>query len=114
MPNESSPHGAVTTTRHGLEARTLRGLTMMELAGKVGTSLSVIDALEHGRTKPSIDTASRVAEVLDLFIEQIAWLEPVAVPPSKRDRYARAQHEKQQAAENAATQPRQRKSGKLS
>lgn len=78
-------------SRHGLERRplrdwrTLRDLTIMQLAVQAGVSVATVQALEHGRTRPSIETAEKLASALNVFIEQIEWLEvsPVNQPPSK-------------------------------
>lgn len=69
-------------TRHGQERKTLRdwretrGMTMQQLAQVAKLSLSALDSLEHGRTQPSVEVAGRLAEVLDVYMEQIIWLKP--------------------------------------
>jgi transcriptional regulator with XRE-family HTH domain len=69
-------------TRHGQERKTLRdwrdarGMTMQQLAQAARLSLSALDNLEHGRTQPSVEVAGRLAEVLDVYMEQIIWLKP--------------------------------------
>jgi len=78
-------------SRHGLERRPLRDwrtrrdLTIMQLAVQAGVSIATVQALEHGRTRPTIETAEKLANALNVFIEQIDWLEvtPVNQPPSK-------------------------------
>jgi transcriptional regulator with XRE-family HTH domain len=79
-------------SRHGLERhslpewRSLKQLTIMQLAQQAGLSLATVQALEHGRTRPTIETAEQLANALDVFIEQIEWKEvlPLNRPLSKK------------------------------
>ena len=42
------------------------GITQKELAEKIGISQSFLCDIEMGRSKPSIDTALKIAEALDI------------------------------------------------
>lgn len=48
------------------EKREQLGISQKELAEKVGISQSFLCDIEQGRSKPSIDTALKIAEVLDI------------------------------------------------
>ncbi len=106
----------VSESRHGLERRplrgwrTLRGRTMFQLAVASGVSVSTIDSLEHARTEPSAKTATALAEALELYEEQLDWLEPVAKPPSKQyaRKYAAERAAEPVAAPTTTPQPKRR------
>jgi DNA-binding XRE family transcriptional regulator len=51
--------------------RMLRGLTLAELAQRVGTHQSSISRLERGESDPSLSFLRRVAEALDASVEVI-------------------------------------------
>ena len=51
--------------RQLIEARTKRGMSQSELAGKMGTSQSTIARLESGKTLPSIRTLCKFAKATD-------------------------------------------------
>ncbi|MBA6440631.1 helix-turn-helix domain-containing protein [Streptomyces asiaticus] len=53
---------AVTRIR---EYRTLRGMTVRELADRAGVSTGLISQVERGVTDPSLETMRRIAEALD-------------------------------------------------
>ena len=55
----------VTVTRIR-EFRTLRGLTVRQLADQAGVSTGLISQVERGVTDPSLETMRRIAEVLDI------------------------------------------------
>lgn len=44
--------------------RIRRGLTQQQLAERVGTTQSSIARLEHGKTKPTLETLARIAVAL--------------------------------------------------
>lgn len=48
------------------ERREKLGISQKELAEKVGISQSFLCDIEQGRSKPSIDTALKIAEALDI------------------------------------------------
>ena len=48
------------------EKREQLGISQKELAEKVGISQSFLCDIEQGRSKPRIDTALKIAEVLDI------------------------------------------------
>ena len=48
------------------ERREQLGISQKELAEKVGISQSFLCDIEQGRSKPSIDTALKIAEVLNI------------------------------------------------
>ena len=48
------------------EKRERLGISQKELAEKVGISQSFLCDIEQGRCKPSIDTAIKIAQVLDV------------------------------------------------
>ena len=52
-----------------IAARRAAGLTQAELAGKVGTTQSAIARLESGAVTPTLETLSRLADVLGLRFE---------------------------------------------
>nr|WP_275670111.1 XRE family transcriptional regulator [Kribbella speibonae] len=47
------------------EIRTLRGMTVRELADNAGVSSALISQVERGVTDPSLETMRRIAEALD-------------------------------------------------
>ena len=48
------------------ERREQLGITQKELADKIGISQSFLCDIEQGRSKPSIDTAVKIADALDI------------------------------------------------
>ena len=48
------------------EKREELGITQKELAEKIGISQSFLCDIEQGRSKPSIDTAVKLADALDI------------------------------------------------
>ena len=48
------------------EKRERLGISQKELAEKVGISQSFLCDIEQGRSKPSIDTAVKIADALDI------------------------------------------------
>ena len=55
------------------ERREQLGISQKELADKIGISQSFLCDIEQGRSKPSIDTALKIAEALN--IEDIKFFE---------------------------------------
>jgi transcriptional regulator with XRE-family HTH domain len=51
--------------------RTAAGLTQMELANRSEMDMAEISRLERGQRTPRLDTMVRVAEALDLTIEDL-------------------------------------------
>ena len=85
-------------TRGGLPRRPLaawrkdRGLSQMKLAAAIGVTLATIANIEQGRNEPSLSTAHKIAQALDLDLDQVIWpLAHVATPyPSKAKRRRRS------------------------
>ncbi|HEY7781322.1 MAG TPA: helix-turn-helix transcriptional regulator [Ktedonobacterales bacterium] len=85
-------------TRGGLPRKPLvawrkaRGLSQMKLAAAIGVTLATIANIEQARNEPSLSTAQKVADALDLDLDQIVWpLAHAATPyPSKAKRSQRA------------------------
>lgn len=61
------------------ELRLAASLTREQLAAKAGVSFSTIVRAEAGDKKPQIDNAVKIAEALDVRVEDIAW---GATPPA--------------------------------
>ena len=53
------------------EYRVLEGLTLSELASRVGVTKSYIWEIENGRVSPSAETVWRMAVVLDVTMEEL-------------------------------------------
>ncbi len=69
--------------------RTSAGLTLKQLAEKVGCSEAHISQIERGRVSPSIATLKKIADALrtkitDFFVEEEANSEPVVIRPQDR------------------------------
>ena len=81
-------------TRGGLPRRPLaawrkaRGLSQMKLAAAIGVTLATIANIEQARNEPSLSTAQKIVDALDLDLDQILWpLAHAATPyPSKAKR----------------------------
>lgn len=56
------------------ELRKERQMTQMELAVKLGVSLSGIQSAEYGWTEPKVRLALKIAETLGVSVEEIEWL----------------------------------------
>lgn len=52
-----------------IEARMKKGLTQKTLAGKIGTTQSVISRLESGRGNPSVAFLQRLAQAFNTHLE---------------------------------------------
>lgn len=55
------------------EIRQRRGLTQEELAKEVGVSIMMIQSLEAGRRKGSIETVIRLAKTLGVTTDEIIY-----------------------------------------
>jgi transcriptional regulator with XRE-family HTH domain len=68
--------------------REARGLTQFQLAARSGASLSTVTGVEASRSEPRVSTAIKLAAVLGVHVEEIAWpaLGELRASPSKRDR----------------------------
>ena len=100
VSDETEDWGAeqrVDRTRGGLPRRPLaawrkdRGLSQMKLAAAIGVTLATIANIEQARNEPSLSTAHKIADALDLDLDQVIWpLAHVATPyPSKAKRRVR-------------------------
>jgi putative transcriptional regulator len=56
------------------ELRANLGMTQAQLAELVGVARVSIVSIETGRFIPTIETALRISEALDLPVDQIFWL----------------------------------------
>jgi len=56
-------------------ARKERGMTQMQLALEIGTSLSLVSKYESGKTVPRITAAARIAEALDISLDELIGTE---------------------------------------
>lgn len=54
--------------------RQYRKMTLVQLAGKVGTSASYLSDIERGRTQPSLEMLEKITAALDMTVEM--WFEP--------------------------------------
>lgn len=57
------------------EIRTKLGMTQAELAEHVGVARVSIIAIESGRFIPTIETALRISQAVNVSIENIFWLQ---------------------------------------
>jgi transcriptional regulator with XRE-family HTH domain len=86
----TTPVGRVE--RRSLTAwRQVRNLTQADLATRAGINLYTISNLERAKAVPTLASAARLAQALDVLIEQVRWPseETVARVASKRNRYAK-------------------------
>ena len=54
--------------------RATRDLTQAELAGLAGITRASVNAIEGGRMMPSILLALRLAEAMDVSVDELFWL----------------------------------------
>jgi transcriptional regulator with XRE-family HTH domain len=74
----------------GLNIRKLRkakGLTQEKLAEMAGISYKYLGEIERGETNPSIDTIFRIAQGLNIPVEQIIRIESAKHGHQKEKRY---------------------------
>ena len=57
------------------EARTERGWTQAELAERVGVTRKTVNTVENGIFTPSATLAIKLAQALELSVEQLFWIE---------------------------------------
>jgi putative transcriptional regulator len=57
------------------ERRGELGLTQAELAERVGVTRKTVNTVENGVFTPSTTLALKLAESLDLTVEQLFWIE---------------------------------------
>jgi putative transcriptional regulator len=57
------------------ERRTEAGLTQAELAEKVGVTRKTVNTVENGVFTPSATLAIKLAQVLNVPVEQLFWIE---------------------------------------
>ena len=67
------------------EARAALGLSRAALAARAGVSLSTINRLEWGRTRPRAHVARRLAAALGLDPRRVAELRPAVPGPPGRE-----------------------------
>ncbi|WP_420459205.1 helix-turn-helix domain-containing protein [Neolewinella sp.] len=65
------------------QARKDKQLSRSQLAELIGTSAASVSRYGHGEMKPSIEVATRVAEVLDVSLDYRAGIASVAVRDKK-------------------------------
>jgi len=58
------------------ELRALREMTQQELADKIGVTRQTVIAMEQDKYSPSLETAFKVAIVLDVSLEQCFQYDP--------------------------------------
>lgn len=58
------------------ERRTELGLTQAELAEKVGVTRKTVNTIENNIFTPSAMLAIKLAQALELSVEQLFWIEP--------------------------------------
>ncbi|MCW2817356.1 MAG: transcriptional regulator, TetR family, partial [Marmoricola sp.] len=75
--HRTSLGGAVRGLRHD------RGLTLRDLAARLGTSPATLSAVENGLTGVSSARLLRLAEVLDVPVEHLLRPPPSGEPPSR-------------------------------
>ena len=86
MPSGSTPHGKQSrapAAAPGLRLRELRlqrGLTMAELASRIGVSQPAISQWETGREKPGRDSLARLAGALGVSTEELSTAPATASP----------------------------------
>lgn len=59
---------------HVKKVRMNLGLTQAQLADLIGVARVSIVAIENGRFIPTIETALRISQALDVPVEQLFWL----------------------------------------
>ena len=57
------------------DRRTELGLTQAQLAERVGVTRKTVNTVENGVFVPSTILALKLAEALDLSVEQLFWIE---------------------------------------
>jgi transcriptional regulator with XRE-family HTH domain len=62
-------------------ARARRGLSLRELAGRLGVSPSLISQIETGRANPSVSTLYAIAGELDVSLDELMFNDRRVAPP---------------------------------
>jgi putative transcriptional regulator len=57
------------------ERRAERGLTQADLAEKVGVTRKTVNTVENGVFTPSATLALKLAQALELTVEELFWIE---------------------------------------
>lgn len=70
------------TFGENIAAARKKGLSQEELAKKTGTIAVTIGRYERGEIKPSIDTAAKIAEVLDVSLDYLVGSTDVVLEKS--------------------------------
>jgi mannose-6-phosphate isomerase-like protein (cupin superfamily)/DNA-binding XRE family transcriptional regulator len=65
--------------------RQTRGLSLRDLADRLGVSASLISQIETGRARPSVSTLYAIATELDISIDDLLFLEPDHPSPVRED-----------------------------
>lgn len=66
------------------QLRNERKLTQLDLAYKLGVSLSTVTGIETGRQEPRVGLAQKIAEVLGVSVDEIAWSKKEENDPNLR------------------------------
>jgi DNA-binding XRE family transcriptional regulator len=70
------------------QLRAERDMTQMQLAVKLGVSLSGIQSAEYGWSEPKVRLALKIAEALGVTVEEIDWLHNPKPRPKETPRVA--------------------------
>jgi len=78
------------------EWREERGVTVQALADALGTTRGRMGDYLQGRLEPSVTRAQKIVEVLNITVDDVAWVEKAKVsrpaPPKKADAKKDGQH----------------------
>ena len=82
------------------EARRVRGLSLRELADRLGVSPSLISQIETGRANPSVSTLYAIAGELDVSLDELLFNErrPAETGPATGTGGRRRHHGDRRAA----------------
>jgi transcriptional regulator with XRE-family HTH domain len=70
MTNEATD---LSTAERLAIARRRAGLSQSEVAERAGCTPAAISMIEHGKRNPSLDMAHRIADVLDVSLDWLAY-----------------------------------------
>lgn len=90
MPSGSTPHGRTPPAPAAVaglrirEMRLSRGLTMAELAARIGVSQPAISQWESGREKPGRDSLQKLASAFDVSLDELCGA-PTASPSLRQE-----------------------------
>jgi DNA-binding XRE family transcriptional regulator len=82
MSDTSNPTKTIKQVRED------QGLSQFEVAYRAQVSLSTIAGIEQGRQEPRVQVALRIARVLGVLVEEIAWPGPKELARRRRKRRA--------------------------